>query len=279
MSMNKSIKITILALLTLALVSFKPETTTITIKGSDTMLMLVQKLAQKFMKQHPDIAIQVTGGGTGAGMDALILGLVDVCDASRHVTKKEIEALKNRFSVPGIEIPCARDGITVYLNENNPVSSLTMEQIGHIFSGRITSWSQVGGENAPIHLYGRETNSGTYFVFKEEVVKTDYSRQCLQLPGNAAIVSAVMKDPNGIGYGGAAFAHGVKHCMVKTEPGAPGYVPSLETMEKHQYPISRDLYMVVRNRPTGGLKTFINWVLGEEGQKIVVEMGYFPLKK
>ena len=277
--MNKNLKIFLIAGLALMLGSFTPATTTITIKGSDTMLMLVQQLAQKFMKQHPEIAIQVTGGGTGAGMDALILGLVDVCDASRHITKKEIEDLKSRFSVPGIEIPCARDGITVYINEKNPVSSLTLEQIGQIFAGRITSWSQVGGENAPIHLYGRETNSGTYFVFKEEVVKTDYSRQCLMLPGNAAIVSAVMKDPYGIGYGGAAFAHGVKRCKVKTGPDEPGYEPTLETMENNQYPISRDLYMVVRNRPSGALKTFIEWVLSSEGQEIVKEMGYFPLKK
>jgi phosphate transport system substrate-binding protein len=258
--------------------AFQTSTKTITIKGSDTMLILVQSWTEAFMKEHPGISIQVTGGGTGAGMDELISGVVDVCAASRQMSKGEIVELKQRFSIPGVEIPCARDGITIYLNEQNPVSTLTFDQISGIFAGRITSWNQVGGNNAPIHLYGRETNSGTYVVFKEMVVKTDYSRQCLMLPGNAAIVSAIMKDPNGIGYGGVAFAHGVKQCFVQRDTMSKAYQPTPDAMESDAYPVSRYLYLYTRNRPTGGLKTFIDWVLSREGQKMVTDLDYFPLK-
>jgi len=278
--MNRQIIRTIFAVaLMLPVVSYTPPgPISITIKGSDTMLVLVQKWAEAFLQKHPDKAIQVTGGGSGFGIDALITGQADICNASRQITRSEIEMIKLRFSTVGVEIPCARDGIAVYLNEQNPVSELTLQQVGDIFSGRITNWRDVGGLSAPINLYGRENNSGTYDVFKEVVVRTDYSRNCQELPGNIAIVNAVIRDPNGIGYGGAAFATtGVKDCKLKVSDTATAYAPTPETMQQGLYPVSRYLYMYTRSRPKGDLKMFINWVLSKEGQQIVTQLGYFPL--
>jgi len=167
--------------------------------------------------------------------------------------------------------------ITIYLNEANPVNELTLKQISDIFAGRIANWNQVGGNSAPINLYGRESNSGTYMVFKEKVVKTDYSKNCQIFPGNVAIVNAVIRDLNGIGYGGAAYASDVKKCKVKKDASSPAYEPNYETIANNEYPISRYLYIYTRNRPSGKIRKFIDWVLSPEGQQVVEEVGYFPL--
>jgi phosphate transport system substrate-binding protein len=267
-----------LFLLMITLLAFSRVSTIITMKGSDTMVILAQKWAETYMKSHPETSVQVTGGGSGTGISSLINGLTDICNSSRKMTKSEIGTLKQRFSTVGVEIPCARDGITIYLNPANPVDELSLKQLSDIFAGRIANWKEVGGISAPINMYGRENSSGTYFVFKEEVVKTDYSKNCQSLPGTAAIVNAVIKDMNGIGYGGAAFAKGVKRCKIKKDENSPAYMATPETMKNNQYPIRRYLYMYTRNRPTGELKKFIDWVLSPEGQNLITEVGYFPLE-
>jgi phosphate transport system substrate-binding protein len=190
----------------------------------------------------------------------------------------ETQKLKARFNSLGVEIPCAKDGISIYVNKANGVSELTVKQIGQIFSGQITNWKQVGGVDAGIKLYGRESSSGTFVFFKDNVVKTDYAPSCQTLPGTAAIVNAVKKDKYGIGYGGAAYAEGVKDCKVKKDDKSPAYLPTAETIKNKTYPISRYLYMYLRNRPTGETKAFIDWILSPEGQKIIEGVGYFPVK-
>ena len=134
----------------------------ITVKGSDTLVILAQKWAEVYMKNHPNASIQVTGGGSGVGISALINGSTDIADASRPMKSSEIEKLKSRYNTLGVEIPCAKDGITIYLNKSNGVSELSLKQIGQIFSGKINNWKQVGGIDAPIKLYGRESSSGTH---------------------------------------------------------------------------------------------------------------------
>ncbi|MFH1161169.1 MAG: phosphate ABC transporter substrate-binding protein [bacterium] len=258
--------------------AFIPAQKKITVKGSDTMVILAQKWAEVYMKSHPEVIIQVTGGGSGTGISALINGATDICNASRSMKKSEIEKLKDRYNTLGVEIPCAKDGITVYLNRGNPVSELSIQQLSDIFSGKITNWKQVGGKDTPIQLYGRENSSGTYVFFQEEVVKGDYAPSCQTLPGTAAVVNAVTKDANGIGYGGAAFAEGIKICKVKKDASSPAYEANAENIKKGLYPISRYLYMYTRNRPTGDLKTYIDWILSPEGQKMVIEVGYFPVR-
>ena len=226
----------------------------ITIKGSDTMVILAQKWAEVYMSKNPTTAIQVTGGGSGVGLSSLINGSTDIATSSRPLKQSELEKIKGRYGTLGVEIACAKDGITIYLNKANGVSELTLKQLSDIYSGKITNWNQVGGANANIKLYGRENSSGTYVYFKDNVIKKDYALTCQSLPGTAAIVNAVKKDKNGIGYGGAAFDSGVKDCKVKKDANSPALVATEETIRNKTYPITRYLYMYLATRPTGETK-------------------------
>jgi phosphate transport system substrate-binding protein len=250
----------------------------ITVKGSDTMVILAQRWAELYMKNNPQTTIQVTGGGSGVGITALINGTTDICNSSRPMKQTEIEKLKGRYNTLGVEIPCAKDGVTIFLNDANKVNELTLKQISDIYTGKIRNWKELGGADAEIRLYGRENSSGTYTYLHDEVVKADYATSVQSLPGTAAVVNAVKKDVNGIGYGGAAYAVGVKYAKVKKDANSTGYIPSAENIGKGQYPITRYLYMYLRNRPTGETKKYIDWILSSEGQKVVAEVGYFPYK-
>lgn len=258
--------------------AFMPPPKKITVKGSDTMVILSQKWAEVYMKSNPETVIQVTGGGSGTGISALINGSTEICNSSRPLKRSEMDKLKERYNTNGIEIPCAKDGITVFLHQSNPVKELSLKQLSDIYSGRVTNWKQVGGLDAKIKLYGRENSSGTYVFFKDEVVKTDYASNCQTLPGTAAVVNAVKNDKNGIGYGGAAYAEGVKHCKVKKDDKSPAYEPTPETVKAGTYPIARYLYMYLTNRPTGEIKKYVDWILSPAGQSLVSDLGYFPVK-
>ena len=250
----------------------------VTIKGSDTMVILSQKWAETYMKKKPGTSIQVTGGGTGVGLAALINGSTDIANASRPIKSNELEKLKAKYRTLGVEIPCAKDGLSVFLNKGNSVTELTIKQLGDIFSGKITNWKEVGGADAKIQLYGRESSSGTFEFFKEHVVKTDFSPRCQTLPGTAAIVNAVKKDKYSIGYGGSAYAEGVKDCAVKKDAKSKGVLPTIATIKNNSYPITRYLYMYLKSKPTGETKAFIDWILSSQGQALIAEVGYYPLK-
>ena len=211
--------------------AFMPAPKKITVKGSDTMVILAQKWAEVYMKTNSEVVIQVTGGGSGTGISALINGSTDICNSSRPLKRSEMDKLKERYNTMGIEIPCAKDGITIFLHESNPVKELSLKQLSDIYAGRVTNWKQVGGPDANIKLYGRENSSGTYVFFKDEVVKTDYASSCQTLPGTAAVVNAVKNDKNGIGYGGAAYAVGVKHCKVKKDDSSQAVEPTAENIK------------------------------------------------
>jgi len=202
-------------------ISFAPAADRITVKGSDTMVILAQKWAEEYMKTNPNTAIQVTGGGSGTGISALINGATDIANSSRKMKPTEKEKLKARYNTLGVEVACAKDGITVYLHPSNKVKELSIKQLGEIYRGEITNWKEVGGNDQNIKLYGRENSSGTYVFFQENVVKGDYAPSCQTLPGTAAVVNAVKKDPNAIGYGGAAYAEGIKICKVKKSENSP----------------------------------------------------------
>ncbi len=252
---------------------------TITVKGSDTMVQLAQRWAEKYMQQHPEVNIQVTGGGSGTGISALINGTTDVCDASRPMKDAEKIKLRERYGSTGIEIRSAKDGLTVYLNEGNSVKELSFDQIRGIYTGKIKNWKDVGGSDAAIILYGRENNSGTYVFFKERVLNNeDYASSTQTLPGTAAVVNAVSHDPNGIGYGGAGYAKGIKECLVKLTDSDPSYLPTAENVASGKYPITRFLYIYLRQKPTGALQDYIKWILGAEGQGIVKNAGFFPVR-
>lgn len=276
MKKAKTLPIILMLIITVSVTAFSQSK--ITVKGSDTMVILAQKWAELYMKNNPSASIQVTGGGSGIGITALINGTTDICNASRPMKQSEIEKLKARYNTLGVEIPCAKDGVTIFLNESNKVSELTLQQLSDIYTGKITNWKDLGGADAPIRLYGRENSSGTYTYFHDEVVKADYAPATQSLPGTAAVVNAVKKDVNGIGYGGAAYAVGVKHAKVKKDAKSTAYLPSPESIAKGEYPVSRYLYMYLRNRPSGDIKKYIDWILSSEGQMVVKEVGYFPLK-
>jgi len=250
----------------------------ITIKGSDTMVILSQKWAEVYMKKNPGTVVQVTGGGSGVGLAALINGSTDIANSSRAIKSSEVGKLKEKYGSMGVEIPCAKDGLSVFLNKGNTVSELTIKQLGDIFSGKITNWKEVGGADAKIQLYGRESSSGTFEFFKEHVVKTDFSPRCQTLPGTAAIVNAVKKDKYSIGYGGSAYAEGVKDCAVKKDAKSKGVLPTVATVKNNTYPITRYLYMYLKAKPTGEAKAFIDWILSPAGQGLIAEVGYYPLK-
>jgi phosphate transport system substrate-binding protein len=251
----------------------------ITVKGSDTMVILAQRWAEKYMSAHPDVVIQVTGGGSGTGISALINGTTDICNASRPIKPSERDKLKTRYGSLGVEIKSARDGLSVYVNEQNPVKELSLQQLKDIYMSKTSNWKDVGGPDEKIILYGRENNSGTYVYFKDNVLLgDDYSSSMQSMPGTAAVVNAVAKDKWGIGYGGAAYGKGIREVKVKKDEGSAAYAPTLENIKSGAYPISRFLYMYVKNRPTGALKQYIDWILNDEGQKIVSEVGYFPIR-
>ncbi len=251
----------------------------ITIKGSDTMVILGQRWAETYMNKTPGAVLQVTGGGSGTGIAALINGTTDVCQASRPMKASERTKLKERYFTTGTEIAVAKDGLTVYLHETNPVSRLTLDQLKNIYVGDVTNWNEVGGEDKEITVYGRENNSGTYVFFKDNVLMgDDFSPMVATLPGTASVVNAVSKDPTGIGYGGAAYGKGIKFCPVAATAADSAYIPDAEHVGNGKYPLSRDLYWYLRNKPEGDIKKLVEWVLSPDGQAVVMTAGYFPVQ-
>jgi phosphate transport system substrate-binding protein len=252
---------------------------TLTVKGSDTMVVLGQRWAEEYMKKNPGTTVQVTGGGSGTGISALINGTTDVCQASRAMKSAEKEKLRERYATTGVEIPVAKDGLAVYLNASNPIGELTTDQLKQIFTGKITSWKDLGGPDAKIIVYSRENSSGTYVFFKEHVLQNaDYTPRAQTMPGTAAVVNAVGKEKFGIGYGGAAYAKGIKVIKVKKDASSAGIAPDKATVQNGSYALSRPLFFYVRNKPSGDIKAFIDWVLTPEGQAVVEKVGYFPIK-
>lgn len=252
----------------------------ITIKGSDTMVLLGQRWAEIYMKKNPGSRIQITGGGSGTGIAALINGTTDICESSRPMKDKEKQQVRAKRNADVKEIPVAVDGLAIYLNSTNPVKELTLDQIKGIYIGKISNWKDVGGKDGRIIAYSRENNSGTYAYFKEHVLgNADFHPAIQTLPGTSAVTNAVAKDLKSIGYGGIAYAKGIHHAMIKKDPSSPAVEPSMENVLTAKYPISRHLYWYTVGEPSGEMKKLVEWILGAEGQKLVQEVGYYPLPK
>lgn len=259
----------------------------IQIKGSDTMVNLVQILAEAYMAQNPRPPIAILGGGSGTGVAALINGTCDLANLSREMTDREFQLAEKKGITPRLFV-IAVDGLSVIVNVRNPLSKLTVEQIGAIFRGEIKNWKDVGGENRPITLYGRQSNSGTYVFFQEHVLMNqDYSPQMMQMNGNAQIIEGILQDRAGIGYVGVGYVvdketgsvrSGLKVLGVAAEHGSPAFSPlDKAAVDKGQYPIARPLYQASKGRPDGAVLDFLRFVTGPEGQKIVQEEGFFPI--
>jgi phosphate transport system substrate-binding protein len=191
----------------------------------------------------------------------------------------EAKQVRAKFNTDVVETPVALDGLAVYVHGSNPVSELSLKQLKEIFTGRITNWRVVGGKDEVIVLYSRENNSGTYVYFKEHVLANeDYAPTAQTLAGTAAVVNAVAKDPNAIGYGGIAYATEIKSLKVKKDDASPGIAPTLETVVAQTYPISRYLYFYTAGKLANPVaQDFIRWVVSPAGQEVVKEVEYFPL--
>lgn len=251
----------------------------VTIKGSDTMVILVQLLAEEYMARYKSKIIQVTGGGTGVGVAGLINRVTDIANASRPLTAEERERIKKVWGKEPKEVKIALDGITIYVHPENPIKEISLEQLKKVYTGKIKSWKELGWEDRSIVVYTRENNSGTYVFFKEHVLgNEDYTNKAQSLPGTGAVVNAVSKEKYSIGYGGIAYSKGVKVLPVKSSEGVRAYLPTESNIRKGLYPLSRVLYMYTCNYDDPDVRSFIDWILTSEGQKIVSKVGYFPVR-
>jgi phosphate transport system substrate-binding protein len=257
------------------------QTVQIQQKGSDTLLVLAQNWAEIYMESHSKIEIVVSGGGSGTGISALINKQIDIADASRSIKQTEIDSA-NDNGVNPVEWKVALDGISVIVNKDNLLDELSYSQIRGIYNGEVTNWSEIGGEDGVVVAYGRQSTSGTYVYFNEEVLdEDDYRADKQQLAGNAEIVEAVINDPNGIGYVGVAYAEArrdeLKIVSVKKADTDTAYQPTSANIASGDYPISRYLYIYTDEIPTGAVADYIEFILSSEGQDIVSKVGYIPL--
>ena len=262
--------------------------TTIQNKGSDTIVNLALAWAERYQTLEPDVRIAVTGGGSGTGIAALINGTVDLANASRQIKTEELEEAQANGIDP-VEFIIARDAIAVIVHLDNPVNELTLQQISDIYSGKITNWQEVGGEDRSIVLLSRETNSGTHVYFLEEVIRLGesdnasnaailFSPDTLLLPSSEGIGVEVRQNPNAIGYDGLGYVTSdMKTVAVSRGPGEPYYSPTAETVNTGQYPIARDLYMYTAGEPQGQIKAYLEWILSPAAQEIVLELGFVPV--
>ena len=254
-------------------------------KGSDTIVNLALAWAETYQNENADVRISVTGGGSGTGIAALINNTVDIANASRSIKEEEIESAKANGVNP-VEHIIARDAIAVIVNPENPVSELTLQQLSDIYSGKINNWMEVGGEDRPIVRLSRETNSGTHIYFLETVLrfgnkenKTLFSTNTLLLPSSEGIILEVRQNPNAIGYDGLGYVpDDLKMIAIAKEDSGAYVLPSIPTVNDKSYPIARDLYMYTDGEPTGILAEYLAWILSDEAQKIVAELGFVPVK-
>jgi len=272
---------TFVTAITMLMAAAAIQAANITVKGSDTMVVLGQKWAEVYMKGHPGTTVQVTGGGSGTGIAALLNGTTDICNSSRPMKSSEVADFVKKFGKRPREYKTCMDGLAVYVQSGNPVKQLSIPQLEKIFTGKITNWKEVGGSDAPISLYGRENSSGTYEFFKEHVLnKKDFAPATKTMPGTAAVIQGVAKDPNGIGYGGIAYGEGVKHLLVSKADGGEAIEPLEENVLTMKYPIARYLFNYVDpKKDTGEVAAYISWCLSDEGQAVVKDVGYYPLPK
>jgi phosphate transport system substrate-binding protein len=253
---------------------------TVTVKGSDTMVILAQKWAEVYMGKHPETKIQVTGGGTGTGFAALQNQSTDLCNASRKIKSAEISNCMKAFDGKRpTEYRVAIDGLSIYVNSNNRLKELSLPQLESIFTGRIKNWKEVGGADLPITIYSRENSSGTYEFFKEHVLKgKDFAASAETKPGTAAVLQAVANDPKGIGYGGAAYGAGARHLAIKVNDASPAIEPTEENVVSQKYPIWRYLFIYLNPAlDQGEVGSYLKWIRSDEGQKVVKEVGYFAI--
>jgi len=257
----------------------------IQIKGSDTMVNLGQAWAEAFMKKQPGASVAVTGGGSGTGIAALINGTADISESSRAIKPEEIEQAKKNGVTP-VELIVGYDGIAVVVHPGNPVTTLTINQLADIFSGKITNWSDIGGQEGKIVVLSREVNSGTHVYFKEHVLNdgdskgsVEFSPSALLMPSSQAIADEVAQNRAALGYYGMGYISSRQKALkIASDDGSEPVEPTPENVVSKKYPVSRPLFMYTNGEPEGLAKEFMDFVLSPEGQEIVGKLDFVPVK-
>ncbi len=243
------------------------------INGSTTVLPIAQKVAEAYMKEHPDVSISVSGGGSGEGIKAIIDGTTNVANSSRFIKDEEVKLAVEKGSYP-VPFAIAYDCIVPVVSPDNTVSDLSLDQLKSIYKGEVKNWKELGGPDRPIVVISRDTSSGTYEVWEEKVMKKErvFPGALLQA-SSGAVSQAISKNKNAIGYLGIGYVDkNVKALSVN------GIVGNEETTLNGKYPISRPLFMFTRGWPSGDTLNFINYVMNpQQGQKLVKEAGFVPL--
>ena len=263
----------------LVLLAFSPVKMNIKIKGSDTVLPLTQKEAEIYMKSNKDASITVIGGGSGVGIAALVDGTTDIAMSSRKMKLSEKQKLLDAGKSPK-QVIVAYDALSAIVNPNNKISQLTREQLEGIFTGKITNWKEVGGDDEKIVAYSRESSSGTYEFFKESVLgNKNYGSSALLMPATGALVQSVSQTKGAIGYIGLAYMEkSVKPLKISYDKGKTFIEPTVEGAKNKTYPVTRPLYYYYLTTMEKNVKPFVDFILSPEGQKIVSDIGYVPVK-
>jgi len=257
--------------------------------GSDTMVNLAQAWAEEYIKFNPSVSVEVSGGGSGTGIAALINGTADIANSSRQMESQETDRAKQNTGKEPRKFVVGYDALAVYIHKDNPLDEITIEQLAEIYGegGKITKWSQLsiqhaGCPNDEIIRVSRQSNSGTYHYFREALLgkQRDFKLGSLDLHGSKDAVELVGRTPCAIGYSGMGYTtKHVKMLKVIKMTGETAYAPSLETTLNGKYPISRPLYMYTSGEPTGEIRNYLEWIYSDIGQKIVADSGYVPLPK
>lgn len=259
---------------------------TIQVKGSDTMVNLAQAWAEEYKKVAPTVEVEVSGGGSGVGIAALIRGTIDIADASRDMKPQEIEQAKKNTGKAPKEIIVGYDALGIYVHKDNPINEITTEQIAQIYEegGKITKWSELGVHMPPgsdeIIRVSRQSSSGTYEFLREHVLKNkDFKLGSRDMNGSKEVVELVGSTPGAIGYSGMGYDEPdkVKMLKVSMKKGEPAVEPSVANTLDKSYPIARSLQVYTLGEPTGDVADYIHWILTDAGQKVVEESGYVPL--
>jgi phosphate transport system substrate-binding protein len=275
-----------LAAMAMVVMSAPAQKKMIQIKGSDTLVNLVQILAEEFMGKNPGAALAVLGGGSGTGITGIINQTCDIANHSREWKQKEIDqawekGIKPRFFIVAV------DGVSIIVNEKNPLSQLVMSEVGALYRGDIKNWKDVGGPDKAVSLYGRQSNSGTYVFMQEHVLgNKNYSTDMKEMNGNAQIIEGVIQDKGGIGYVGVGYLFdkdgkvrkGIKVLNISTKPGGKAFSPLDKTaVDSGDYPVARPLYQATNGKPSAAIADFIRFETGEAGQKVVEREGFFSI--
>ena len=260
--------------------------TTLQVKGSDTMLSLAQRWAEEYKKVAPEVEVEVSGGGSGVGLAALLQGTIDIFNASRSLNPEELQQVRAKTGKEPKETVVGYDAVAFYVNQQNPLNEITLDQIAQIYGqdGTITKWSDLGmaipgAAHDEIVRVSRQSSSGTYEFLRDQVLhKIDFKLGSLEMSGSKEVVELVQTTPTAIGYSGLGYATtAVKLLKVKKTAAGPAYEPTVATTLAGTYPVVRSLQVYTLGDPQGAAKAYINWMLSDAGQKVVEASGYVPL--